>query len=239
MYKAKKMRFKNAIEVHEYHDAKYGAPGQKRQKKKKATPEQIARQNQKNRERLARWKLREYFNVNDYFTTLTYRKDERPESMEACRKDLQKFLRKIRKLYKAAGKEMRYMLNIEVGTRGAWHAHIVLKRVPDLDVAMAKAWGHGKVVNQLLYEKGEFRELAAYITKSPVNDKKLKDAKYSCSKNMPLKEPEKKVYRKWKTWGKVRVPKGWYLDKDSVVEGINLWGFPYREYTLLRIQRKE
>ena len=53
-YMCKRMRFRNAIEVYEYHTAKYGAPGQERQEKKKDTPEQMAKRNRYNRERLAR-----------------------------------------------------------------------------------------------------------------------------------------------------------------------------------------
>ena len=75
-YMCKRMRFRNAIEVYEYHTAKYGAPGQERQEKKKATPEQMAKRNRYNRERLARWKIRNNFDVDDYYTRRT--KDRNP-----------------------------------------------------------------------------------------------------------------------------------------------------------------
>ena len=35
-YMCKRMRFRNAIEVYEYHTAKYGAPGQERQGEKES-----------------------------------------------------------------------------------------------------------------------------------------------------------------------------------------------------------
>lgn len=84
-YTGNRRHFKNAIEVEEYHTARYGAPGHKRAKRRKATPEEIEKINQYNREKLARWKLRANFNVHDYFTDLTYRKDERPPNMEIGR----------------------------------------------------------------------------------------------------------------------------------------------------------
>lgn len=57
----------NVIERQEYLDGRYGAPGEKRAKKKKATPEEVEQVNQWTRERKARHRLRMYFKVNDYF----------------------------------------------------------------------------------------------------------------------------------------------------------------------------
>ena len=74
-FTTKTYRFKNAIEREQYHTARYGAPGQKRQKKKKPTPEQMEKINQYNREKTARMKLREHFRENDYFADLTYMKE--------------------------------------------------------------------------------------------------------------------------------------------------------------------
>lgn len=138
-YMCKRMRFRNAIEVYEYHTAKYGAPGQERQEKKKATPEQMAKRNRYNRERLARWKIRNNFDVDDYFTRLSYEKDKRPESMEEAKEDWKAFLQILRREYKKRGAELKWMRNIEVGTRGAWHIHIIVNRIPDTDVILVKA----------------------------------------------------------------------------------------------------
>ena len=38
------------IDTEEYHDGKYGAPGEKRIKRKKATPEEMERVNKRNKE---------------------------------------------------------------------------------------------------------------------------------------------------------------------------------------------
>ena len=55
-YEKKTYRYRNAIEIEERHTGRYGAPGLKRQKKKKPTPEQMERQNQHNKEKKARRK---------------------------------------------------------------------------------------------------------------------------------------------------------------------------------------
>lgn len=236
---SKRYRFLNAIEVEEFHSARYGAPGQKRKKRAKPTPDQVEAQNRKNREKLARRRLRAHFTVNDYFTCLTYRKENRPADMAAAKEDFKKFIRKVQNEYKKRGEELRWMRNIEVGTKGAWHIHIIINRIPDTDVILTKCWTHGGIHNQLLYAKGEFRELAAYITKNPKTDKRLRESSYSTSRNLPLPEPEKKEHLTRATWKGIRVPPGWYLEKDSLEEGYNLMGYPYRHYTLLRLNRKE
>ena len=233
-YTQKKYKFPHAIEVEEYHSARYGAPGQKRQPKNKPSPEQIERQNQKIKEKKCRRKLRAYFDVNDYFITLTYKKDARPPDMDQAKKDFGQFIRKLRAAYKKRGRELRWIRNIEVGTKGSWHVHLAANRIPDADLLIRQAWPHGKAIHQLLYEKGEFRELAAYITKTPKTDSRLRECNYSCSRNMPIPEPEKKIIR-WKTWRSIRIPDGYYLEKASMHEGINpITGYPYRSYTLIR-----
>ncbi|MBP3927458.1 MAG: hypothetical protein J6D13_09850 [Clostridium sp.] len=238
MYAKTISEFPNATEVREYHSATYGAPGQKRIKKVKPTPEQMEKVNQSNRERKARQKMRMYMEVNDYFTTFTYGRDARPPDMEAAKQDWREALKIIRKEYKKRGHTLYWLRNIEVGTKGGWHIHLVINRIPDTDLILRQAWPHGRVSVQLLHEHGEFRELAAYITKTPKTDSRLREAHYDASRNMPLPEPEKKIYKHWATWKDIKVPEGYYLDPESVHEGINpVTGYPYREYTLLRIRR--
>ena len=230
-------RYPNAIEIEEFHTGKYGAPGQPRQKKRKATPEQIERINQYNREKLAGRKLRLHFEVHDYFVCLTYRRDARPPDMATAIRHFQQFMRKVREAYRKRGEEVRWIRNIEVGTKNGWHIHLIINRITDTDIILANAWPHGKEVNQLLYEKGEFAQLAAYITKTPKTDPRLKETNYSTSKNLPVPPPEKKIVYGWKLSDKIRVPNGWYLDKNSLREGINpVTGYGYRSYTLLKLK---
>ena len=158
-YKRLTYIFPNAIEVYEYLDGRYGARGSPREVKKKPTKEQIKMRNQWNKERKARHKLREWFKPNDYLATLTWRKSDRPGDMKEAIRILAKTLRKIRGEYRKQGVELRYLRNIEVGTKGAWHIHIIVNRIPDADLILKNAWDYGGVNFQLLYEKGEFAEL--------------------------------------------------------------------------------
>ena len=60
------------IDTEEYHDGKYGAPGEKRIKRKKATPEEMERVNKRNKEKRCRQRMLTYFREGDLFATLTY-----------------------------------------------------------------------------------------------------------------------------------------------------------------------
>lgn len=231
---------KKAILVDQHMSFKYGAPGEKRAKKKKATPEEVKKVNLYNKRRRILWKLQTYFEENDYFVTLTYKKAERPEDIEGAKKDFRKLINKLRKHFKKAEVKLRWMRNIEIGKKKACHIHLIIKRIDGIDKLIRKYWTHGGVNFQLMYEEGAFRRLADYVAKSPINDHSLSMADFNCSRNMPLPDPEVKEIKGWKITRKIRVPVGWYLDQDSVREGINpVTGYPYRSYMLIKIKKKE
>ena len=226
--------FPDAIEIEEYHRGRYGAPGMRRMKRSRPTPEQIARRNAYNKTVRCRRKLRAHFHKNDLFITLTYRREERPADMAAAKKDFADFIRKVRKRYKKAGVDLKWICNIECGTKGAWHVHLVMNRIQDADVIVNEAWPHGIVDNRLV--DGEMDKLAAYITKEPCTEKRIRESSYSSSRNLPVPEPKLKEIRRPKIWkADIKVPDGWYLDKTSLLEGFNpVTQHPYRTYTLLR-----
>lgn len=234
MYKKKTYKLGSTIEVEEYHTTDARAPGMQREKKQSLTPEKVEKVNHQNKVKLTRRRLRKYFNAGDYFTTLTYSVDERPESMEEAKTHWQRFIRILKRAFEKAGQELRWMRNIEVGTRGAWHIHMIIKRIPDIDLIISGAWKYGRVVSQLLYERGGFADLAAYICKTPKTDTRLKESHFSCSRNMPIPEPKtKKIRQKSFIGKKPRVPKGWVL--EELVEGVNpVTGYPYRYYAITK-----
>ena len=235
------MWFPRSAEMWEYHDAKYGAPGQKRQPRRKATKKEIASHNRRNREKRCRWKLRANFTPDDVFVTCTCRKDMRPDDMAGMTAMVGGMMKELRKAYRKAGAELKWIRNIENGTRGAWHVHIVLNRAANVDViaALKKAWPYGSIVIKPMREEGDFEDLAAYLTKTPETDKGLREAKHWSSKNLLVPEPKEKTYKRWKTFEGTdpkMIPKGWYVDKDSIVEGVNKYGFHYRRFQLFPLE---
>ena len=233
-YERKKWTFARSVEIEENHSGRYGAPGEKREARRRPTPEEVRKINQLNKTKRCRRKMRTYFEPGDLYVTLTYRKEERPETMEEAKEDWRKLRRTLAKEFKKQGKTFCWIRNIECGTRGAWHIHMAMKRIEGADRIIARVWQHGKAVWQVTTAEGDFRKLAEYLTKTPETDKGLLAADYDASRNMPIKAPRRTVIRWQESWRTVRIPKGWRLDEDSVEEGINFAGYRYRHYTLLR-----
>ena len=240
-YKRLTYIFKNSIEVYEYLDGRYGAPGEPRQKKKKATPEEIKSRNQWNRERTARHKLKTWFEENDYLVLLTYQKALRPDCMSRAKQQYKKWYTKVRKEYRKRGQELRWMRNIEVGTKGNWHIHVAINRIEEADLIISKAWQYGKVTFKHLYDSGGFEQLAGYIVKTPETchkyNESLKETSYSASKNLPVKEPKVKKLCRWRK--EPQAKKGYYIDKATYHEGTNTTtGYKYRYYTMVKLDRR-
>lgn len=241
--KRKRYIYDNVIEVEEHHDGRYGAPGRKRDKKKKATPEQVEKINQYNRSKKTRRKLLEYFKEDDWYLTLTYKKELRPQDMKECKKHFSKMVRILRKEYKKRGYELFWIRNIENTRTNNWHIHLVVNQIPDINpmILFKKIWPYGAREPKLLYEEGGFRELADYITKTEKTkriDHEVTEASYSSSKNMPLTPPKEDVLTRWQKYPKEK--EGWMIDKNTYFEGINpVTGYKYRHYTMMRIERRE
>lgn len=241
--KRKRYIYENVIEVEEYHDGKYGAPGKKRDKKKKPTPDQMERVNQYNKAKRVRQMLREYFQENDWYFTLTYRKELRPSCMEECKEHFRKLIRKLRDNYRIRGYELLWICNIENTTTNNLHIHLVINALPNVNSEpyMKKFWKFGRPYPGVLYEEGAFRKLSEYLTKDEKTkkdwvmkgalDHKVTEASHSHSRNMPLKPPKVDILQRWPKEAKAK--KGWYIDKETLYEGNNpVTGYKYRHYTM-------
>lgn len=245
-------KFPDSIE-HEYKFAgKYGAKGEKRAKKKKITKEQIANQNQQNREKRMRRLMKENFSPGDLWTTLKYSAGTRKEIKEVDR-DREKFLSAMRRAYAKRGQPFKYIYRIEIGAKGGIHIHMVINRLDgDTDLLIQEKWPHGRVNFENIYKSGGYKDLAAYIVKQPneeqneqlslfPEEERKKLIKTGSSRNLVRPEPERKKYTR-RTMRKVieEGPKptpGYYIDKDSIVQGVNPYtGMSYLYYTEYRLK---
>lgn len=248
--KTLKLRQGDIIDVEEYHDGNYGAKGKKREKKKKPTKEEVQKVNERNRVNKARLRLLQYFSPGDCFATWTYEKSKRPEDMKEALQHFQKAIRKVREQYRKKGYELFWIRNIEKGTKGAWHIHLVVNEIGDTAGILKNAWKHGGTytteiqLSDKLYDE-DFTKLAAYITKNEKTEElkedgtpakpRIKEASYNISKNMPLPEPKVDKLVRWKQEPESK--KGYYLLR--VIEGINpVTGFKYRRYTMAKLHKE-
>lgn len=236
------------IDVEEYHDGRYGAKGKKRLKKAKPTEEQMRKVNAQNKAKLCRQRLLIYFNPGDCFATWTYAVKNRPPNMKAALKDFQKAMREVRKEFKKRNMEVFWIRNIERGTKGAWHIHLVIKEIGDTASIIKKAWTKGGVyITEIRldqrFDDEDFTKLANYMTKDEYTTEtkadgtqskpRLKESNYNTSRNMPLPKPTVDKLHRWKKFPKPK--KGYYIAR--IHEGINpKTGYKYRRYTMIRIR---
>lgn len=236
--------FGDTIEIEEKHTGRYGAKGQKREKREKPSSEDIKRQNQWKKKRDIRRLIKWNFKKNDHWFTLTYPKGYRP-SVKEIMGDIQKMIRKVRNQYRKLGQELKYIYRIGIGSKGGRHVHILVNRIDSTDTIVSDAWKKGHVNFRLLYEEGGYKKLADYIAKE-LEEWEPEDMKrFHPSRNLIRKEPEEKEIRRRNLVDKQGNPiypkakKGYYIDPDSVKTGINkVTGFAYRHYTLVKLDRR-
>lgn len=244
-----------ALEHEIKYAGKYGAKGEKRAKRKKPTPEQIRKQNQRNKEKTVARLIRANFEEGDLWCTLKYPKGTRIPLGQVM-KDVRRFLRAMKYQYRKRGQPFKWIYRVEIGKRGGIHIHMVIGRIrgePDTDKLIQEKWKAGRVNFQNLQGEETYGELAGYITKPPPEEiegqfslfpeeeqKKLRT--YSCSRNLIRPKPERKEYKHW-TMRRIleEGPKptpGYYIDKNSIVCGVNPYtGMSYYHYMEYRIRK--
>lgn len=226
---------KSSIEVEKVFSGRYGKRVP-RSERKKPTPEEMARVNEKNAEKKLRRKIARNFGAGDCHLVLTY-PGEAPEKEEAAHR-LSKLLRNLAYWWKKWGAELKYIKVTEY-KRKRVHHHVIVNQVEGGLKKIRELWKGGMYCS-LLYEEGGFGDLAHYLVKETRLTMKDMDApsklRYSCSRN--LVEPEKKTeIIKSERWAEIPTPpQGYWIPKDSIVNGISeKTGRRYQYYTLVPI----
>lgn len=243
----------DTVEIEEKHTGKYGARGQTREKKRKATPEEIKKHNQWKRERDVRRLIKWNFRERDYWITLTYPKDYKPTWKE-MKDHAGKLVRKMREKYKKQGWTLKYIYRLAIGSRGGRHIHILINRESNEKTATdliitdlwEQQWGHGHVNFRTTYDEGGYRQLAEYITKPLEEWEPEEIRRYHPSRNLIRKDPEVDEIKRRSLVDRdgtpriPKAPKGYYVDPESVETGINpITHYAYRHYTLIKIKKRE
>lgn len=217
----------------------YQGKGKKpRLPRQQSTAEDVKRNNL----RMAKAKLRMLIDNNfvedDYYLTLTFKNQLDPDE---CKKSVQKFVRDLRKQFKKQSKELKYIYFAE--EKGHIHFHMLVNRSIELTTnMMRKLWPYGFI--KIEYFRGDAEDairLAEYHTKerNAFDDTaRQRIFKRTWVKSNNVKQPEEKIKilkaTEWKH--DVKVPQGYYLDKESYFEGVNNAGYPFRFYRLIKIR---
>lgn len=211
-------------------------PGEKRKKKQKLTTEEQWRVNFRNALRKLTRKMNTNFKPGDYHLVLNYEKEYRPETWNDMYEDVRTFLKKLRKEIKKQGMELKYIRVMELGSKGARHHHLVINEIPPK--ILRKCWPKGRININPLDESGQYRDLASYFLKftdEAVRKGELKK-RWDSSKNLVEPEVIRKPVNRRYFRETTNVPKGYYLDKNSVSSYVDANGNRSFCYSVIKIR---
>lgn len=248
---------KRFIEYEYKWQGNYGAKGEKRNPKIKATPEQIQKQNQKNRENKVRREIMANFDEDDLWICLKYPQGCR-KPLGQVKNDIKNFFERMRRVYRKRGTPLKFYKRLEIGKQGGIHIHILINRSkgePDTDIVVKRAWTSGTISFESIYEFGGYERLANYIVKQPDEevekqlsiftvDERKEFVSYSSSRNLIRPQPERKEYRKWTVKKLIEngptPTEGYIIDKNSIYAGTNKYtGMSYLHYREYRADIRE
>lgn len=192
IYREKKIYSGNMLEVEIYPITLQERKQNRRKKKKQSLPKQKNLNDKNAKKHLIRL-INTNFTDKDLSVTLSYKKECLPGSKEEAKKDVDNFIRKLRRYIKKQQLgELKYIAVIEfkepTKTQKAvrMHHHLVINGVIDRDT-VEKMWNKGRCnADRLKADEFGYEGLARYITKDPKGQKR-----WAQSKN--LKQPKVSV----------------------------------------------
>jgi len=153
-----------------------------RSKKRKPTSETMKKLNQRNAERKLIRLLNTNFTKEDIRFDLTYDSDHCPDSPEDAQREMQNFLRRVKRYRAKNGlPELKYIAVTEVGSKGGRvHHHIVMSGGISINT-LAEIWGRGyTTAKPLQFDEQGLAGIAVYLLKAePVLSKR-----WSASRNL-------------------------------------------------------
>ena len=232
-YIKKTVKAGNTMEVLKYHTYRHQSKGRHRGKGNGFTPLAMQKNNRRYSENKLRWKINANFKEGDMLITLTYRKEDRPENISAAKKELAKFLRKARALYKKSGSELKFISVTEQGSKGAVHHHLIINSIGIGANTLVREWKHGHPGIKYLDNSGNYGRVAGYLIKELEN---AKSSGYSCSRNLIEPEIHTEIIKRSDTWtDKPKALKGYQITGE-VETGVTATGYMYQHYTMRKVE---
>ena len=181
------------------------------------------------------------FRPGDLHISLTY---ENVDGLteEQAKKDLRNFLDKIKRRCDKNNITLKYLKMTDKSCKGRLHHHLVLPQEIPNDMIL-ECWKHG-IVKTIAMLTDDVRGLAEYFVDKTKKGQKDDDRpefvpRYSFSRNCTEPKTRYEIIGAGKWLDEPRAPKGFIIDKNSLVTGVSKRGFDYQRYTLIRINRTE
>lgn len=161
-------------------------PAGKRRRRCRPTSEVQAKLNQRNAAKKLTRLVRANFGEEDIALHLTYRPGQEPETEDDARRDLQNYLRRLKRVYRKEGVDLRYICTTERGRKnGRVHHHLIVNGGVDRDT-LEETWGRGFANSKRLQvEEDDLAALSHYMVKDGTSYKR-----WSRSRNLVEPEPQ-------------------------------------------------
>lgn len=186
MYQKKTIRAGKTLEIEKYTYNRTENGVRVRGPKQNPTPEDMAAVNERNAVRKWTWLINENFGPGDLYITLTY--GGPPPTEEEARGELKKYMQKLRKVYRSAGMELKYVAVTEYQGHRIHH-HLVINSIDQR--LIYGIWARGRPQIKCLDQSSSYWQLASYLRKELRRTGKAGKAKrMSASRNLKRPEPE-------------------------------------------------
>lgn len=239
------------IEIDRFYTSRWHQQGIDRGERVKPTGEAQKKVNTRKAEQKLRVLLNSNFEDGDLHMNFGYirRKGEPERTREQMKQDAAVFLRELRKVYKKAGHELKYVHVMEIGKKGARHHHMVINQ-PGIDTRLIqKAWNRAYPEGSMIHfaplnTNGDYSKLAAYLIKYTDEhlgeEEALMSRRWNSSRNLVRPKPSYKVIKDRNQFSEDPKPRrGYVIVKDSVEVGIHspeFFGFGYLHYRMVKLE---
>nr|DAO38904.1 MAG TPA: protein of unknown function DUF1424 [Caudoviricetes sp.] len=225
------------IEVKKYHSSRYRTPAMPRTKNKSRTNGDQWIVNERNSIRKLRLLILENFTTDDIRIDLTYAGEE-PTEAEATKR-LNNFLQTLRRRYKKAGQELKWIVTTECNGHRIHH-HILINNIGWGRKEYQALWPWSAIpYRAFTYYDGkpaDAERVAKYLVKETRKTYCQKDrcqrSRYRASRNLRKPKIEKEIIKS-KTWREPKPVPGYYIEKP-VQYGYTAYGYPYMFYRMIR-----
>lgn len=232
-------------EIEKTHSHRFNTKNFTRDPKHEKTSLAVQKQNYNNSFKKLRRIINANFEPSDYLISLTYDDYHKTTDPKQAKKDIEKFLRKIRDIYKKRGVAAKYVSVTELGKTGrSYHHHLVIKSENVPIGIISEIWENGGInfrsLKKMEVSLGDYSKVASYILKETYENVHEQNGvfkkRWNSSRNLIIPEPKIEIVSA-DDWKKDPVvPKGFMLVPDSLIYGVSeVTGYPYQFYRLVQI----
>jgi hypothetical protein len=206
-----------------------------RSENKNETPKDVKKINERNSETNLRRLINTNFKYQDIHLVLTYKRENRPGTPQEAKRDLERFLRKLRTYYKKHDDELKYIAVTEYENKSIHH-HLVINSMDTRD--LTELWKHGQPHPTYLERNGQYGKLASYLIKETNKtfntDNGVHGKRWCASKNLQQPKIIKKIVSA-NSWKKDPKPKKGYYIEEKRSGYHEATGYPFQFYIMVKL----